>query len=240
MPEAKAAYTKLYNNNYLTAEVYEGLYKIKSVEKDATAIKTLEEGRAKFPDDTNLLFAEINYYLEKNQLNVLTDRLKKAIQKEPSNTSLYVTTGNVYDNLLQQAIEKGETDKAKEYEAEAINYYSQGLQKDDKNFDAIYSMGTLYYNKAAVLSKELQKLDADYSKEGIRKYDAKKAEVFAQFDNALPYFQKAEALNPNDRNTLIALREIYAKKDDLVISNEFKKRLENIDNKINNTSYFKK
>ena len=91
-----------------------------------------------------------------------------------------------------------------------------------------------------ICCKELQKLDADYSKEGIRKYDAKKAEVFAQFDNALPYFQKAEALNPNDRNTLIALREIYAKKDDLVISNEFKKRLENIDNKINNTSYFKK
>jgi hypothetical protein len=47
------------------------------------------------------------------------------------------------------------------------------------------------------------------------------------FDQALPYFQKAESLDPNDTNTLIALNEIYARKED-ELSLEFKKRLDTV------------
>ena len=69
----------------------------------------------------------------------------------------------------------------------------------------------------------------DYSKAGLKKYDALKAKMLAQFDEALPFFKQAETINPGDRNTLIALKEIFARKDDIATSNEFKSRLETLD-----------
>ncbi|MFN4256900.1 MAG: hypothetical protein ACK4Q5_18005, partial [Saprospiraceae bacterium] len=69
--------------------------------------------------------------------------------------------------------------------------------------------------------------------------EAMKKEVDMLFDQALPFFQKAEGFDANDMNTLIALKEIYTRReDDLAL--EFKKRLDNVQagNK-NATSYFK-
>jgi len=80
----------------------------------------------------------------------------------------------------------------------------------------------------------------DYSKEGLKKYDALKEKVNGEFDKALPYFQKAEKVDPNDLNTLIALKEIYARKNDLELSNEFKNRIDRAQSDDKNpTSYFK-
>ncbi|MFK8164460.1 MAG: hypothetical protein AB8H12_18590, partial [Lewinella sp.] len=45
---------------------------------------------------------------------------------------------------------------------------------------------------------------------------------------ALPYFQKAEMTDPNDLNTLIALKEMAARSDQYEVSNEFKARIETI------------
>ena len=124
--------------------------------------------------------------------------------------------------------------------SEALNYYQQALSKDENYTDAIYSIGALYYNKAAVYTQELSVLADDYSKEGLKKYDALKEKVNGEFDKALPYFQKAEKVDANDMNTLIALKEIYARKNDLELSNEFKTRIERVQSgEMNATSYFK-
>jgi hypothetical protein len=52
--------------------------------------------------------------------------------------------------------------------------------------------------------------------------------MISEFDKALPYFKKAESINSNDQNTLIALKEIFAKKNDMKMSGEFKSRLETV------------
>lgn len=224
--EAKPYFEKLYANNYDKPAIYEALYKIKADENLDEAYKYLSKGREKFPEDVSLLFAEINHFLRINKLDELIGKLKTAIEKEPENVSLYSTLGNVYDNLYQREFEAGNKAKSDEYFNNALNYYDQALKKDPTYSDAIYSIGALYYNKAAAHSKELNSLANDLSKEGQKKYDALKVEVEADFEKALPYFQKAEAINPNDINTLIALKEIFARKDDFATSNEFKKRLE--------------
>lgn len=227
-PAAAAGFfQKLYDIKYEKPAIYEALYKIKSDETSPEqAYSYLEEGRRLYPDDVSLLFAEINHFLRINKLDELIDKLKMAIEKEPDNVSLYSTMGNVYDNLYQSAQKEGNTAKANEYFENARKYYNQALEKDPNYSDAIYSIGALYYNKAAAMTLELNKLADDYTKEGIAKYEKLKKEIFAEFDHALPYFQDAEALSPNDVNTLIALKEIYARKDDLEKSNEFKKRLD--------------
>ena len=96
-------------------------------------------------------------------------------------------------------------------------------------FDAVYSIGALYYNRAASTTSALNILADDYSKAGLKKYDELRKVMLTQFDEALPFFKQAETLNPSDRNTLIALKEIFARKDDLATSTEFKTRLETVD-----------
>jgi len=223
-----------------SVKVYEPLYQCKLELGDTTgAEKILQQGRAKFPDDTGLLFAEINAYLQKGKLDELTGRLKQAIAKEPDNVSLYVTLGNVYDNLYQTMSKEKNTAKADEFFEEAKKYYTQATQKDPKNVDAVYSLGALYYNKAAARTQELNSMPEDYSSAGLKKLQASKDEVMGLFEQALPHFQKAESLNANDLNTLIALNEIYARKED-ELSLEFKKRLDVVrDGGKNAASHFK-
>ncbi len=238
--EATKYYTDLYSKGNAKAAIYDGLYSMKLEAGDeAGAQKILEEGRAKYPEDSGLLFAEINVYLKKGKLDELTGRLKQAIAKEPDNISLYVTLGNVYDNLYQAMSKEKNEAKANEYFEEAKTYYSKAMAKDPKNVDAVYSLGALYYNKAAVRTQELNAMPEDYSSAGLKKLQAAKDEVMGLFDQALPHFQKAESLDPNDLNTLIALNEIYARKED-ELSLEFKKRLETVRGGGKNaTSHFK-
>lgn len=206
------------------ADVYESLYNVKVALKDSTGAKTvLAEGRKKFPENAGLLFAEINTYLKEGKLDELTDRLKQAIKQEPENVSLYINLGNVYDNLQQREIKAKNDAKAAEYFEEAKNYYTQAVGKDAKSSDAQYMLGALYYNKAAAINQEMAKLDN--SQASLKRYKTLNDQMLALFDQALPYFQKAESLDANDLNTLLALNEIYARKED-ELSLEFKKRLD--------------
>lgn len=239
--DAIGYYETLYKAGTDKPAIYEGLYNIKSEQGDeAGADKILEEGRKKFPDDPGLLFAEINSYLKKGKLEDLISRLKQAIAQEPNNVQLYVTLGNIYDNLYQRELQAKNDTKSEEYFNLAKQQYIDAQVKEPKNVDAVYSLGALYYNKAAFRTQELNALPEDFSAAGIKKYETLKNEVMALFDQSLPYFQKAESMNPNDMNTLIALSEIYARKDEAELAGEFKKRMEVVkDGGKNDTSYYK-
>lgn len=239
--EAAAIYEGMIKTGTNRAAVYAGLYTVKNELNDKTGAKAvLAEGRKRFPEDPELLFAEINLYLTEGKLDELTDRLKQAIAQEPTNVSLYVTLGSVYDNLYQRALNDKKDAEANTNFEEAKKYYDEAVRVDSKSMDAYYAMGTLYYNKAALLTQEMNAMAEDFTPAGIKKYDAKKKEILDLFEQALPYFQKAEALDPNDVNTLIALKEIYARKEDPLYT-EFKTRLENAQsaNNKNKGSHFK-
>ena len=240
MDAAKPVFMKLKDAGYDKPAVYEALYKLELENDEEAAAAILQEGREKFPDDTSLLFNEINHYLRAGKLGELTGRLEAAIAKEPDNPSLYSTLGNVYDNLYQKELAENNEAKATEYFDKAFENYNKSLELKPGFFDAVYSIGALYYNRAASTTTAMNALADDYSKAGLKKYDALKAKMLAQFDEALPFFKQAETLNPGDRNTLIALKEIFARKDDIDTSNEFKSRLETLDGGGSiDTSFFK-
>ncbi len=206
--------------------VYEALFNI-NLEKGnkEQALKYLNEGRKQFGDDTGLLYAEINYYIKEGKLNELTDKLKKAIELDSNNVTVYTTLGSVYDQLHTKAFEDGDEAKTKEYFDLALKYFTKATEKDPDNFDAIYSIGALYYNSAANYTKEINKYANDFSAEGTKKYDALKADMLAEFDRALPYFEKAYSKNDSDLGVLQALSEIYARKDMLVKAKEYREKL---------------
>lgn len=224
--EAKKVYKALVDAGSNEPGVYEALFNIYVKDNNATeAEKVLKAAREKFPNDTGILYAEINYLLAKGELQGLISKLEKALEMEPNNISVYVTIGQIYDKLYQEAVATDPV-KAEENFTKAMDYYQQAMAKDPKNFDAVYSIGALWYNKAAAYSIELNNLSSDYSAEGNRKYEAKKAQMDETFSKALPLFIQAEEINPKDYNTLIALKEIYARQDKLDLAEQYKQKIE--------------
>ncbi len=240
MDKAESLFERLYDMEYDEPAIYEALYQIKAEKtspEDAYSI--LEKGKERYPEDVSLLFAEINHYLKLGQSEQLIEKLERAIEAEPENPSLYSVMGNAYETIYQKRAQEGKDAEAQEAFDQALNYYDQARELDDQNITAIYSAGALYYNKAAQLTQKMLELQDDYSKEGIEKYNKMRDQVIAEFDKALPYFKQAEQIAPGDINTLIALKEIYAKKDDIDMSNVFKERLEKVQAGQEVESYFK-
>jgi tetratricopeptide (TPR) repeat protein len=199
-----------------------------SLEKPDEGLALLRVGREKFPDDSGLLFSEINYYLVKGELSAMIENLEQALAQEPENMSVILTLGQVYDQLQVKSFQEGDADKAQEYFDGAYKYYQRALELDPNNFDLYYSLGALYYNKAANMTPALNEVANDFSPEGTKKYEALKNEMAGYFEEALPFFLKADELDGQDRNTLIALKEIFARKDDFEKSNAYKDRLESL------------
>lgn len=231
--EALHAFQGIPQHGYeMKEEVYEAMVTCKTELGDAAgAHAVLAEGRRKYPDNSGLLFIEINQYLKEGRLDELTGSLTTAIKKEPTNASLYVNLGRVYEGLQQQEKDAQNTEKAREYYQLALENYSEAARRDPGLLDAHYQLGQVYYNQAALITKELT--------ESGNSDEEKYQEVMALFDQALPNFQKAESIDANDLNTLTALAEIYARKEDALAA-EFQKRLNRVKNGGKNTaSYFR-
>ena len=218
--EALVLYKELYDSGSKKIEVYDALFRANLETDETAALKYLEEGRAIDPENTNLLFSEINFYLKKGQYDVLEGKLKTAMEKEPNNASLRAVMGNVYNDFY-----KKETDptKAAGFFTQAEDYYKEALEIDGESFEALYSLGELNYNKAAALVTKYNDLPLSATQ---REVDDLKAQYLAAFDKALPFFLKADEVNGKDYNTLLALKEIFAKKDDFAKSKEYKARLD--------------
>ncbi|MBK7096767.1 MAG: hypothetical protein IPH57_17510 [Saprospiraceae bacterium] len=207
--------------------VYEALYTIYNEMQNPTdALKYLNAGRSRFPDDTGLLYAEINYYIKEGKLDVLIDKLKKAIEIDPKNVSVYTTLGSVYDQLNTKAFETGDTVQMKSNFDNALKYFNSALELDPNNFDAIYSIGALYYNSAANYTKEINKFANDFSTAGTKKYNELKAKMLELFGIAKPYFEKAYGINEKDLGVLQALSEIFARQDKLEEAKFYRTKLE--------------
>ncbi len=207
-------YKKLYDAGTEEPAIYEGLYKM-TIETDPEAADAiLVAGREKFPENTTLLFTEINKYLAAGELDILIEKLKAAKEQEPDNLSVITTLGNVHDQLHVKATEDGDDVKAEEYFNGALGYYKEVMDQDADNFDAWYSSGALYYNKAANMAPKINELANDFSAEGTKQYNVMKEKMDATFAQALPYFEKAESIDGSDRNTIIALKEIFARQSD--------------------------
>ena len=223
--------TEMYNNKTDKSFVYQVLYELNAESNPAEAERYLTEGRAKFPDDSGLLFTEINAALKAGKLNELISKLEMAITKEPDNLSVYTTLGNVYEQLATKSAEAGNAEEAKNYITKAREWYDKVLAKDANNFEANYAIGALYYNNAAKVAKEVNEFANDFTPAGTKKYNDAKTRMVKAFEEALPYFEKSETLNGKDINTVIALKEIYARIGKMDKVKTYTEKLEALQNK---------
>ncbi len=191
---AKNHYQQLINMQYNDAKIYSFLANIYKSESDTSqALKTIQEGRTKFPNDNNLVIEELNIYLSTGKTIEAMDRLKLAISKEPKNENLHFALGTLYDKSGDQV--------------NAAASYKKAIELKPDYFDAFYNLGVMYFNQGAELANKAN----DIAPSKVKEYDEAKKKFEAKFQEAKPFLEEALKLNPEDKNTMISLRQIYAR-----------------------------
>ena len=207
--KSKYYLNRLIELNYEQSDIYRTLSSIYKAEGDtAKALEVLDIGKSRFPGNATLIIDELNIYLAKGQTEKILTKLQDAIQADSVNKSLYFALGTTYDNLGKKE--------------EAIVQYKKAIEFDPAYFDAIYNLGALYYNRAVESYNYTNALPVSKTQE----FDKGKAKFSKEFKEALPYLENALLLNPVDKNTLISLKEIYAKTEKYEKSKEMKNRLD--------------
>ncbi len=208
--KAKQYLEDLTKMNYKQPMVYTQLSNIYKAEGDTNkAAVTIGKGRKVFPSDLNLIISEINLYLAKGKTKEAQDLLDLAVSKDPNNPTLHFAVGANMDEF-------GNFEQAEKS-------YNKAIELKADYFDAYYNLGALYVNKAASVMEEANKLPITETS----KYDELKGKADKLLEKALPALETAEKLNPNDYNTLITLKQLYARKGDT-------EKIKTIDEKIKN------
>lgn len=184
---------------YQVPEVFLFAANIHKMEGDtAKALTTLQNARGDFPREQALIIEELNIYLVAGEFERAKDNLMLAAEQDPTNEILWFSLGSVYDNLGMQD--------------EAVDAYAKSLEIKPDYFDANYNLGALYFNKAVQMVNDANDMwKPRMSKEESNKQSEMEAGGKAMFSTALPYLEKALDVDPEDRETLRSLRDIYAR-----------------------------
>ncbi|TDG35657.1 tetratricopeptide repeat protein [Pedobacter changchengzhani] len=160
------------------------------------AIKVLEEGLVLNPYRKALANDLINLLLDTENYTQAESLIEKDLKIEKGSKLL-----NFLYGYLNQQRGNSET---------AVLAYNKSLDMDQNYFDSLYQLSLAYINEAdKVLEKALPNNEQQYS---------------ALINRAQLALKRANELNPNDRNTIDLLVNIYTKKKDLEKAQELKSR----------------
>lgn len=172
------------------------------------AIQSYMEGIEAFPESNTYLYIQlINHYLEQKDLRMVAEFVVPAVEKEPKNKTLW----NVYGIAFEG------TDKE-----QAAYGYEKAIELDSTFFDALYNLGTLYYNQGVDANSRAVKIPLNKREDYAREI-ALRDEFFHK---ALPYYEQAIKIEKNSGDLLIALKEIYYRFQETEKLNEILKLIE--------------
>ncbi|MBK8352097.1 MAG: tetratricopeptide repeat protein [Saprospirales bacterium] len=187
---------KLVSMNFNNASVYEMLADIYDKTNNKTGLNDiLKKGLAKFPNSKSLQIVELNKTLDGGDVQESVAKFEKAVISEPNNASLWFNLGVLYD-------------KAKSYD-KAKDAYDKALAINPDYGDAAFNIGVMFFNQGVELNKQMNAIDEKDDRDG-KKFTAKKAERDAVFTKALPYLEKAYAIDPKNADYKQNLKKVYA------------------------------
>jgi tetratricopeptide (TPR) repeat protein len=158
------------------------------------AMALLAEAQQKFPNNADLKRYEIVLFQNPSPefFETAVARFEKLTTENPNDTTSLL----VYATLL----EKKDADKA-------IATYKKLLELQPNNLTAIFNVGALYNNKAKDVTDQYNNLIAAKSKDNAQ-LEALERKIDDSFRAALPYFEKAHQLEPENETVLTVLIQI--------------------------------
>jgi len=203
-------------------KVYYDMSTIYLLTKDTVnALKSAEEGVAKYPADADLRKRDIEIALQTGKQSDVLGKIQSAITNDPKNKTLYYYEALTYSQVADAAntkYDKAKDDATKAAQltialdnyTKAADFYKKALEIDPGYFEAALNLGYVLMRPATDTYNAANKLPANKQKE----YEAALAKADIQFDVAKPYLEKAVELNPKSVDALTNLRNYYRGKTD--------------------------
>jgi len=151
------------------------------------ANQVLEECINKMPQEIWFMQNMINNLVHSNQSDAAIAYLDRAIASDPQ-TQYYHVKGTILNSL-------------KRYD-EAIASLQVALEREPDNANYNSAAGFVYFDHANQLLDDASNMD-------MKGYEKAKTQAEALFRQALPYFEKAYQLAPDEYTYKISLRQLY-------------------------------
>ncbi len=149
---------------------------------------------SEYPNNENLMSSLMNLYATHPEIGTpdeVLQMIEKALAQNPDNISVWYSRGRVYAEL-------------KDYD-ECIKSFENVARIDPEGFNGPFYLGLFYTSKADEYNEEMK--EKTYTKQV--EYDADFKLLCDKYRVALPYFEKAHAVKPEDVATLEYLKSIY-------------------------------
>lgn len=158
------------------------------------ALKIAQEAIKKFPNNPDFPKYELDIFVKTNKLPEAREAMKKQVDADPTDKESRYYMGVINTELQDWA--------------EARKWYEEALKLDPKYFDAQVALAEIVYLDAKKVKNEMNQL-------GITAADKKKRfeldKVYVEkLKIALPYFEQAEKISPDDQKVLDNLLNIYS------------------------------
>ena len=238
-PVAITHYNKLLTTNYSKNDLiyFELSNAYLNIKDTVGAIKSVNEGIAKYPANSDLRKRQIEIYLRTGKKQEVLNQLDATIKNDPKNKQLYYYAGIAYSQLAEEI--KDQLPKTKDVAAKAklqeqkkadfskaAEMYKKALELDPNFFEANLNMGYVLLSPAIDTYNDANKLPANKQKE----FDAAVAKSNELFDMAKPYLLKAVDIDPKSPDALENLKTYYLGKRDVTNANLIKARIEALGN----------
>lgn len=195
------------NGGYNENDVYKFLvYEYEQTKDTVNLINTLKEGDQRFKNEmvevtdeqgnvsmqkeNTYILKLINLYIYRSQFDDAIKALDVVIAENPTNADYWNVKGSLYE--------------AQKNMDQAVECFLKAIEISPNMPEALGNLGRIYFNQAIQRNNEISELsdNAQYTK-------AKDEEVLPLFKKALPYYEKAHSLKPNEDEYMVALRGIY-------------------------------
>jgi tetratricopeptide (TPR) repeat protein len=193
---SKSFLQKLMDINSIRPSIYSSMSNIYLEEgNNERALECLALGREIFNTDQGLINSEIDLYLKLGKSDELIKKLSNAIELDSINDIFYVIRGTCYQN-------RGDITKA-------IFDYNKALEINFEQATALNNISSCYLLQAEPIIKKMNNLSLSQTS----KFNKLKLDLRSLYLKTLPFLKKYLELNPNDKQILNVLVEVYTKLD---------------------------
>ena len=219
-PKAEKYLRKAIENGYEVGNSYSMLANVLQKEgKEQESVKLLEEGAKKYPTESKIIFALIDYYKPHGEYDKAFEYIDKAIKLNPDMAILYLVKADAYnqifDDLSKQyykLLDKSDSLKKAAFRARYQKKEHERLLNEkaqvDKKADSVSSLMNKYFDLAV-----------EWFKKGIEK-DPKNADAYYSlgalyYNRGMAVFERAQKVPTTETdkyNKLIAEYKQYLDK----------------------------
>lgn len=180
---------------YNKLNAYYFMVQILSAEQDPEgAFDIITRGREDYPDDKVLAEYEIQLLLQLNKMDEAMAQIKEALKNDPENTGILLRSGY----LKEQA---GDLDGA-------LEDYKKSVEIDPEFYQGNFYTGALMLERARGILNELNSLSDE---EWEKRSESMGKEADGYYNDAIPYFERAVAVEPENTEVMTILFQIHTR-----------------------------